>query len=144
MYLTASINVNKIVDNTTARKSEMVDNHAVVERLRGDILASVFVPGERLVELTLSERYACGRAAIRAALVQLESEGLVAREANRGAVVRRVSLEEAIEITEARAVLESLITARAARNATAEDKRELQEIVAEMRDAVRDGASSGY
>jgi DNA-binding GntR family transcriptional regulator len=103
----------------------MVMADSVTEELRRDILGGVFMPGERLIELQLSERYECGRAAVREALVQLESEGLVERQANRGAIVRRVSISEAIEITEARSALESLITARAARRATgASDRRE--------------------
>ncbi len=72
------------------------------------------MPGEHLVELNLCDRYGCGRAAVRAALLQLESEGIVARQANRGALVRRVTVAEAIEITEARAALEALAAARAA------------------------------
>lgn len=122
----------------------MSDEQTVVERLRADILTSVYVPGERLVELTLSERYRCGRASVRAALLQLESEGLVAREANKGAVVKRVSLAEAIEITEARTALESLIASRAARNVTDDEAKELRAIVAEMRDAVSRDDSAGY
>jgi DNA-binding GntR family transcriptional regulator len=117
---------------------------SVTEELRSDILGGVFMPGERLIELQLSERYDCGRAAVREALVQLESEGLVERQANRGAIVRRVSIAEAIEITEARSALESLITARAARMATDDDRVHLKEIIADMRDAVASDDAARY
>lgn len=115
---------------------------SVTEELRSDILGGVFLPGERLIELQLSERYECGRAAVREALVQLESEGLVERQANKGAMVRRVSVAEAIEITEARSALESLIASRAARRATDDDRTRLAGILADMRSAVAadDGA----
>lgn len=116
----------------------------VVDRLRRDILDGVFSPGERLVEVDLSDRYTCGRAAIRSALVQLESEVLVDRKANRGAVVHRISVDEAIEITEARRALESLIAARAARAATSEDAATLSGIVSEMREAVASADAAGY
>jgi DNA-binding GntR family transcriptional regulator len=122
----------------------MVMADSVTEVLRSDILDGVFMPGERLIEVPLSERYDIGRAAIREALVQLESEGLVDRQANRGAVVRRVSIAEAIEITEARSALESLITARAARLATDEDKVSLREVIADMRDAVERDDPAAY
>ena len=61
----------------------------------------------------------CGRAAgaIRTALLRLEHDGLVVRERNRGARVRRISAEEAVEILEARAALESLAAGYAARAA---------------------------
>ena len=48
-----------------------------------------------------------GRSAIRAALVRLDQEGLVALEPNRGARVRLVSDREALEIEEVRVILEA-------------------------------------
>jgi DNA-binding GntR family transcriptional regulator len=115
-----------------------VEAPPLLERLRTDIVAAALPPGSHLVESKLATRYGCGRALVRAALLQLEAEGLIEREANKGAVVRRVSVEQAIEITEARSVLESLLAARAARNATHEDVADLERIVGAMRAAVRD------
>jgi DNA-binding GntR family transcriptional regulator len=109
---------------------------SIADDLRSDIVAGVFPAGDRLIESQLCERYSCGRAVARAALVQMESEGLVVRQPNRGATVRRISVSEAIEITEARAALERLIAARAAKHATASDRDELREIVTSMRSAV--------
>jgi DNA-binding GntR family transcriptional regulator len=116
----------------------------VAERLRDDILRGTFPPGERLIELQLSERYEVGRAAIRSALVELDAQGLVSRETNRGATVRRITIAEAVEITEARAVLESLVARRAAERATASDRKELKALVAEMRAAVKADDKTGY
>lgn len=109
---------------------------SVADRLREDILRGVFPPGERLIEVDISERYGVGRAAVRSALVALEAEGLVKREANRGATVRRISVAEAIEITEARAVLEGLVARRAAERGTEADREELRSIVEKMTVAV--------
>ncbi|MEM7272630.1 MAG: GntR family transcriptional regulator [Actinomycetota bacterium] len=117
---------------------------SVTDVLRTDILAGRFPPGDRLLEIALTERYDCGRAAIRAALVELSSEGLVEREANRGAKVRRISVEEAIQITEARAALESLIAGRAAGNITEPHGAELEDIIAKMRAAVAEQRSGDY
>jgi DNA-binding GntR family transcriptional regulator len=116
----------------------------VADRLRDDILEGTFPPGERLIELQLSERYDVGRAAIRSALVELDTQGLVRRETNRGATVRRISVAEAVEITEARAVLESLVARRAAERATAADRKELKVLVAAMRAAVKQDDKPGY
>jgi DNA-binding GntR family transcriptional regulator len=104
--------------------------------LRDDILDGGFPPGERLIELQLTERYGVGRAAIRAALVELEVEGLVQREANRGATVRRISVAEAVEISEARGVLEGLVARLAAERATDADRDELRGLIDEMTAAV--------
>jgi len=109
---------------------------SLTDGIRSDILSGIYSPGERLVELHLSERYDSGRGPVREALLQLESEGLVERQANRGAVVRRISTAEAIEITEARAVLESLIARRAAHRANDDDRTALRATIAEMRSAV--------
>jgi DNA-binding GntR family transcriptional regulator len=114
----------------------MVIAAPVADRLRDDILEGVFPPGERLIELQLTDRYGVGRAAIRAALVELDAEGLVQREANRGATVRRISVAEAVEITEARAALEGLVAGLAAQRATDADNDELRSLIGEMREAV--------
>jgi DNA-binding GntR family transcriptional regulator len=114
------------------------------ELLRTDILQGVFSPGERLVETALSNRYSVGRGAIRAALVELRAEGLVDIEANRGAVVRRSSLEEAIEIAESRQVLEALLAARAASSDDVEGKASLRAFIESMRDAVDAGDHARY
>jgi DNA-binding GntR family transcriptional regulator len=117
---------------------------SVADRLRNDILKRHYPPGERLIELQLSERYDVGRAAIRSALVELEAEGLVQRETNRGATVRRVSVAEAVEITEARAALESLVARRAAERATEADRKELRALVDQMTEAVERDDRAGY
>jgi DNA-binding GntR family transcriptional regulator len=102
-------------------------------RLRQEIVTGRLQPNERLVELDLSERLGVGRSAIRTALVRLESEGLVERERHRGAKVRLVDEHEAVEILEARALLEGLAARHAARHATPEDVAELRTILAGMR-----------
>lgn len=117
----------------------MVDSMSegtVTDRLRDAVISAEFSPGERLMELQLAERFGVGRAAVRSALVELEKEGLIGREANRGATVRRLTLDEAIQITEARSVLEALIAARAAREATRDERDELQRIVDQMHKVV--------
>jgi len=116
----------------------------VSDLLRNDILHGDFPPGERLIELQLAERYGVGRAAIRAAIVELSAEGLVIHETNRGAAVRRVSIAEAIEITEARGALEALLARLAAERATEAERDELTGIIADMRAAVSANRSADY
>jgi DNA-binding GntR family transcriptional regulator len=116
----------------------------VSDLLRNDILDGEFGPGERLIEVQLTERYGVGRAAIRSAIVELSTEGLVVHEPNRGAAVRRVPLEEAIEIAEARGALESLLARRAAQRASQAERHELTQIVADMREAVASDRHADY
>ncbi|NKE63432.1 GntR family transcriptional regulator [Lentzea sp. PSKA42] len=116
----------------------------VVDAIRGAIISGDFSPGQRLVEAELTEQFGASRAAVRDALVQLAGEGLVERIQNRGARVRAVSLEEAVEITEIRMALEGLCAAKAAGRATERDHAELREIGERMRDAVSSGDVFGY
>lgn len=110
----------------------MEEQQSATDRLRNDILNGSFTPGERLVELHLTERYSVGRGEIREALVQLESEHLIEPEANRGAKVKAITLDEVIQLTEARAALESLAARHAARNGDGKFLAECREIVCQM------------
>ncbi|MDN5914861.1 MAG: GntR family transcriptional regulator [Pseudonocardia sp.] len=117
---------------------------SVVDALRDAIAGGEFSPNQRLVESDLSEQFGASRAAVRAALLELTSEGLVERVQNRGARVRAVSLEEAIEITEVRMVLESLVAAKAATRLGDDDRARLREIGSAMQEAVSSGDLLGY
>jgi DNA-binding GntR family transcriptional regulator len=96
---------------------------AVLAVLKRDLLQGVYLPRERLVEADLVERYRTTRAAVREALMQLTTEGMVERTLNRGARVRAMSVEEAIEIAEVRRMLETFCAGRAAKLATASERR---------------------
>ena len=123
--------MDKIVDNSAAAKSP--DQGRPEDRLRAAIVTGRLVPNERLVEADLTRRLGVGRSAVRAALARLEHEGLVELEPHRGARVRRVRVAEAIEILQARAVLEGLAVRQAATRATHDDVSELRAILDEMR-----------
>ncbi len=102
-------------------------------RLRQAILDGQYQPNERLVEVDLARALNIGRAGVRTALARLEQDGIVEREPFRGARVRSISEAEAVEILEARAVLEGLAVRYAALNATAPDVAELRRILVAMR-----------
>jgi DNA-binding GntR family transcriptional regulator len=113
-------------------------------QLRNEIVSGRFHPNERLVEADLARLLGAGRSAIRAALVRLDQEGLVALEPNRGARVRLVSDREALEIEEVRVILEQMIIRHAAVRVTAADLRDLRRSVGQMRQRLREGNPLGY
>ena len=114
-----------VVDNTSAsRRAE--------DRLRDEIVNGRLQPNERLIESDLARFLGVSRTVVRAALVRLEHEGLVEHERNRGSRVRFVELSEAVEIQEARAVLEGLAARLAAQRATPDDVESLKAILGEM------------
>ena len=107
----------------------------LVEALRGDLADGEFSPRERLVEADLVVRYGAARAAVREALIQLASEGLVEREPHRGARVRGMTIAEAIEAAEVRRALESLAVARAAERATPAERQGILALARSLADA---------
>ncbi|MFI8868852.1 GntR family transcriptional regulator [Streptomyces sp. NBC_01693] len=113
-------------------------------RLRQAILHGEMAPAQRLVENELAEQFGVTRASVRAALIELESEGLVERIRNRGSRVRVVSVDEAVAITECRMVLEGLCAAKAAVAAGDGQLGRLTEVGEAMTKAVADGEPMLY
>ena len=111
----------------------------LTQRLKDAILNGEFAPHQRLIEADLSERYDASRASVRTALLNLTSEGLVERVPNRGARVRAISVDEAVEIVEVRIGLETLCARKAAENITEPDADQLRLLRADIEDAVRSG-----
>ena len=105
-------------------------------RLRSAILRGELVPNQRLVEADMSSTFELPRAAVRTALVRLEHEGLIEREPHRGARVRLVSEQEAVEILQARAALEGLAASEAATNITPAGTDQLRAVLENQRAAL--------
>lgn len=122
----------------------MVADARVYEELKADILRGAYSPRQRLVEAELCEEFDASRFAVRAALQALEADGLVERQRNRGARIREISLEEAVEISEVRMVVEGLVARRAAERVGDDQAAVLQEIGAAMRVAVAAGDVDAY
>lgn len=114
------------------------------QELRRAVLDGRLVPGQRLAETELARMFGVGRTAVRTALARLEQERLVERSPNRGARVRMLTEEEAVEILEARAALECLAARYAALRARPEDVRELRAILRDMAAYARRGETFGY
>jgi DNA-binding GntR family transcriptional regulator len=110
-------------------------NSDLAAKLRDAITSGRFMPNERLIEADLAAAFKVNRANVRIALAMLDQEGLVVRERNRGARVRLVTDEEALEIAEARRVIEAMVARQAAERATDKQKAGLRALMARMRAA---------
>lgn len=104
------------------------------------IRMGVLQPGQRIVAEDCAEALDMSRMPIREALRRLSAEGLVAMRANRGAVVKKLSKDEVLEIFEMRAVLEALAAAKAVKKASAADIHELEFLLNRL-DAVKSDMS---
>jgi DNA-binding GntR family transcriptional regulator len=105
-------------------------------RLREAIVRGDLVPQQRLVEAEISESFEMPRGAVRTAFLRLEHEGLIEREPHRGARVRQVTADEAIEILQARASLEGLTAHWAALSVTPARATDLESVLARQREAL--------
>ncbi|MGW4484892.1 GntR family transcriptional regulator [Amycolatopsis sp. NPDC004368] len=127
----------------TPARDEPVSASLAVE-LRAAITSGELVPGQRLVEVDLIERYGASRGAVRNALRELMVDDLVEVLHNKGARVKVVSLRTAIEITEVRMALEALSAAKAAERVTPEHAATLRRIGQDMVSAVEANDVDGY
>lgn len=86
----------------------------VVRHLLRGIVNARFAPGQRLIEAELTAELGVSRGPVREAFRRLAAEGLVEVVPNRGAVVRRLSKRETVELFQVRTELEALAARLAA------------------------------
>ena len=104
-----------------------------VERaVAGWIFRGELIAGEKLTEQDVAERLGVSRGPVRDAFRALEDVGLLQIEQNRGAYVRKINFEEAIEIHDIYSALEELAARSAARQLSAAQIEELKELVESM------------
>jgi DNA-binding GntR family transcriptional regulator len=126
------------------RLTPVADPIDVPRELRAAILRGEYAPRQRLIETELAEQYGTSRFVIRNTLAQLANEGLIEIQPNRGARVREVSVQEALEITEIRRAVEGLVAARAAERTNDEECRELRALADAMTVAVQNSDMMRY
>lgn len=111
-----------------------------LDEIRDAIISGRIAPGTRLIERELCEALKISRASVREVLRRLEAERLISVEPRRGPTVMVLSLEEAGEIYEIRAMLESLVVRRFTELASAEEVATLEAIFAKVRMAAAENA----
>ena len=100
----------------------------VARQLEEDILFGRLAPGARLVEDVLIARFDATRHQVRQALVELERNGIVVRERNKGAAVKLLTPTEIGEIYEVRELLQRQAVLRIRLPAPAELIEQLQRL----------------
>lgn len=79
-------------------------------------------PGSVWSELTLADSLDIGRTPVREAIARMAFDGLVTVMPRAGIVISQISIENQLVVLETRRVLEALVSARAARNSTDEER----------------------
>lgn len=112
-----------------------------IERM---ILHGEMQAGERLNEIGLAEQLGVSRGPVREAARSLEQQGLVTTVTNQGVFVRKLSLQEALELYDLRALVAGHLCACAAERATAEELAKLRHYVDRMDRAISDRDENRY
>lgn len=109
--------------------------HSVTESIRNSIAVGLFKAGDRLTERDLCEMTGVSRTAVREALRQLESEGLIHVLPHRGPIVAGVTPQQAEGIYQVRMELEGLASELFAQRATPDDHKALRKAFKKMKDS---------
>ncbi|MDY2790785.1 MAG: GntR family transcriptional regulator [Lachnospiraceae bacterium] len=110
----------------------------VFNTLRQAILTGDFLPGERLMEITLAKRLGVSRTPVREAIRKLELEGLVDMIPRKGAAVARITVSDLKDVLEVRCHLEEFAASIACDRITEEEKAQLTVALKAFEQAIED------
>jgi DNA-binding GntR family transcriptional regulator len=116
---------------------------AVMAELRRFIVNGHLPAGTRLIETELAEQLQVSRATLRQAVRHLAFEGLVDVRPRRGVFVARMSTEVALEVCQARGVLEGCMARSACLVLATERIQDMRVFARRMGDAGRQGDVTG-
>lgn len=112
MKKTSANQVEPASTPSSGRSGETVGK--IVQLLKEQILDGRLAPGQRLISTDLVDQLGVSRGPLREAFRQLDAEGLIDVEPNRGAIVRRLSAAEVKDLYEIRIALEGFAARLAA------------------------------
>ncbi|MCT4685028.1 MAG: GntR family transcriptional regulator [Roseicyclus sp.] len=132
------------IRDSLARRRQRPLVQEVRDELERMILHGEIPGGERLNEAALAEELGVSRGPVREAARSLEREGLVRTVANDGVYVRRLSVDEVLELYDLRAMIAGYLCGRLAARGDAETAARLAEDVAQMDAAIAAGDEPRY
>ncbi|RXZ33964.1 GntR family transcriptional regulator [Oxalobacteraceae bacterium CAVE-383] len=104
----------------------------VLSLLRNDILSGKYSPGDRLRQDEIAKRFEVSTTPVREAFRGLRSEGLVSIDANKGVVVKGLTVKDVAELYELRIMLEPLLARKAVSSISPESLQAATQIHEEM------------
>lgn len=110
----------------------------VYERIYAAIVDHSLPPGARLIEKRLCEIFGLGRTRVRQVLQRLASDRLVTLQPHRGAIVTLPTVQQALDIFEARRLIEPAIVARFVEKASSADLQRIREHLKKEKAASKD------
>lgn len=116
----------------------------ILEELRDRISTGTLAPGDRLLLRPISEEFGCSEIPVREALRALQSEGFINVIPHTGAFVSAPNIDELVELTEVRSILEPEAIVAAAPHIDVLMIAKLREMLLEMRSLTHQNASEDY
>ena len=110
---------------------------SIYEDIRNDIVFGRLMPGERVTEASLADKFRCSRAPIREALNKLAQNDFIELKPNQGAVVTKISPEEVESFYALLRLLEGKAVEWATPKLTRPDVEELLKINASLKKVAR-------
>src|SRR5690606_33923540 len=119
--------------------------HSLPDELITRIKQGVYAPGQRLIEADLMLDFGIGRSQVRETLKTLVGEGYLSFEKNRGACVRRLTRQEAVDRARVREMLEGLAARQVAERGLDKAARaELKQLQKALDKGAKDKDFSSY
>ena len=116
----------------------------VRDELERMILGGEFPAGERLNEHQLAEQMGVSRGPVREAARSLERDGLVTTIANQGVFVKKLSIDDALELYNLRAMIAGYLCAETAAAVTPKVIADLRAYLNRMQDAISAADEPSY
>ncbi len=108
----------------------------VFEFLRDAILTGKLKPGERLMEIALSEKLGVSRTPVREAMKKLEQENFIEIVPRKGAYVADINAKDMIDVLDIRALLEGFASSLAASRMSEKEVKELERLQEKFEKAI--------
>ena len=121
---------------TSTQAAALGSTQKIVESITEAIVERRLMPGTRLVEQRLADIFQVSRTIVRQALNQLSRDHLVTLEPARGACVASPSIEEARQVFQVRAMIESALMRQLCASITDSQLQALREHLRQEREAI--------
>jgi len=122
--------------------------HSLTSALKLELERMIFdgsiAAGERLNESTLAARFGTSRGPLREAIQALGEQGLVSFTRNRGAFVRRLTIDEAQELYDLRAALDDEVGRKLATTLRDDESAAIETLLRTMDKQAKAGDIHGY
>jgi len=109
------------------------------EHIRDEIISMELLPGAKIPENQLAEKFGVSRTPVRAALAKLSSQGFVEIRPQRGTFVSKLSMQQILEARFIREAMEVAVACHLAEQPNPESLRECESIIHSQEKAAAEG-----